>query len=515
MTGGGGGPTVDGGPGGSGAPAPARPSLLPDGALLGVATAGYQIEGGYNGVGQPANNWATWERLGRVAPSGVACDFWAHPEVALDRAASLGINALRLSVEWARIEPAEGQIDETALDHYGLILAGCHDRGLTPIVTLHHFTQPWWLGDEFWLMPGSPERFAEHVARVVARLGDRCRHWVTVNEPNALALAGWVLGIHPPGRYLAVSDAMAVVDNLLVAHVLAYRAIHRVQPAAVVTVNPRASTVYEFDQLLADLLVVRQHGVAPDEVDRFVDRRRRDHDATVAARSVAEGAARRVVAGLSPFGPAGPSVRLPGSGRPRGLRRRVPRRVVDVLYQGPDDVVLDQLALDWYDPVPTDALALPGRGSSGGRTRGGVRAPWDAPVRPEGLAGRLKAEAARHPGRPVLVAENGLATRTWLGRFYPRRDGWDRARFLRAHLAALVEAAEAGVPVAGYLHWTLVDCYEWGSFEPRFGIFGMDRDRGRSAATWMDTDATGADTAGVLRRLLTGLAEGDRSVLAR
>ena len=112
------------------------------------------------------------------------------------------------------------------------------------------------------------------------------------------------------------------------------------------------------------------------------------------------------------------------------------------------------------------------------------------------------------------MAENGLATRTRLGRFYPRRDGWDRARFLRAHLAALVEAAEAGVPVAGYLHWTLVDCYEWGSFEPRFGIFGMDRDRGRSAATWLDTDAAGADTAGLLRRLLSGLAEGDRSVLS-
>ena len=400
MTGGGGGPTVDRGPARPGPSGRAGPGLLPAGALLGVATAGYQIEGGYNGVGQPANNWATWERLGQVVPSGVACDFWAHPEVALDRAASLGINALRLSVEWARIEPAEGQIDETALDGYGGILAGCHQRGLTPIVTLHHFTQPWWLGDEFWLMPGSPERFAEHVARVVARLGDRCRHWVTVNEPNALALAGWVLGLHPPGRYLAVSDAMAVVDNLLVAHVLAYRAIHRVQPAAVVTVNPRASTVYEFDQLLADLLVVRERGVAPDQVDRFVDQRRRDHDATVRPRSLAEAAARRVVAGLSPFGPAGPAARWAGSGRPRGLRRRVPRRVVDVLYDGPDPVVLDQLALDWYDPVPTDALVVPGRGSSGGTDPGRGSGALGRPGAPGGPGRAADGRAGPAPGSP-------------------------------------------------------------------------------------------------------------------
>ena len=503
MTGAGGRPTGSARPG---------PGLLPPGALVGVATAGYQIEGGYNSNGQPANNWATWERMGRVAPSGVACDFWARPEEALDRAASLGINALRLSVEWARIEPAEGNVDETALDHYRSILSACHDRGLTPVVTLCHFTHPWWLGEEFWLMPGSPERFADHVARVVTRLGDRCRHWVTVNEPNALALAGWVLGIHPPARYLAVSDAMAVVDNLLVAHVLAYRAIHRVQPDADVTVNPRASTVYEFDRLLSDLLAARGQGVGPEDLDRFVDEGRRRHDATLAPGSPAEAVGRRLVAGLSPFGVDGPGGRWPAARR--RLRRPIPRRVVDVLYDGADPATMDSLAVDWYDPVPTDAWARPGRPSSGGRARGGVRPPWDAPVRPHGLAERLVADHDRHRGLGVVVAENGLATRVHLGRHYPRRDGWDRPRFLGAHLAALVEAAEAGVPVAGYLHWTLVDCYEWGSFEPRFGIFGMDRDRGRTPATWLDTDATGVDSAGALRRLLAGLADGDRSVLA-
>ncbi|MDQ1375017.1 MAG: beta-glucosidase, partial [Actinomycetota bacterium] len=81
---------------------------LPRSFRFGVATAGFQIEGGYNGPGQPANNWAAWEQAGRVEPSGIAVDFWRDWEHHLDRAVAAGCDAFRLSVEWARCEPAEG-----------------------------------------------------------------------------------------------------------------------------------------------------------------------------------------------------------------------------------------------------------------------------------------------------------------------------------------------------------------------------------------------------------------------
>ena len=106
-------------------------------------------------------------------------------------------------------------------------------------------------------------------------------------------------------------------------------------------------------------------------------------------------------------------------------------------------------------------------------------------------------ERHRHPGaqRPGL----------------PRLDGWDRPRYLRAHLAGRWSTAiDGGAPVTAYLHWSLVDNYEWGSYEPRLGIFGMDRERGNR---WLDTDADGQDTAGAYRRLIAGLRAGDRSVL--
>jgi len=100
-------------------------SLLGEGFLIGVATSGYQVEGGYNGDGQPHNNWAAWEGAGKAARSGLACDFWRHPEEALDRAAAIGCNAFRLSVEWARLEPRPGVSDDAALERYAAILAMC------------------------------------------------------------------------------------------------------------------------------------------------------------------------------------------------------------------------------------------------------------------------------------------------------------------------------------------------------------------------------------------------------
>jgi beta-glucosidase len=105
-----------------------------------------------------------------------------------------------------------------------------------------------------------------------------------------------------------------------------------------------------------------------------------------------------------------------------------------------------------------------------------------------------------------------MCNRVRRGRSFPRLDGWDRVRYLRATLAAVMDAIDAGVPIAAYFHWALVDNYEWGSYEPRFGIHGVDRERGGRV---LDTDALGADAAGAYRRIIEGLRAGDRSVLDR
>jgi beta-glucosidase/6-phospho-beta-glucosidase/beta-galactosidase len=109
------------------------------------------------------------------------------------------------------------------------------------------------------------------------------------------------------------------------------------------------------------------------------------------------------------------------------------------------------------------------------------------------------------------MVENGVCHRVRRGRAYPRLDGWDRIRYLHENLASVIDAIDAGVPLGAYYHWTLADNYEWGSFEPRFGIQGVDRERG---VRILDTDAMGLDAAAAYRRIIGGLRSGDRSVLA-
>ena len=498
-------------------PTGAAASLLGDGFLVGVATSGYQIEGGFNGPGEPHNNWSGWEDIGRAARSGIACDFWRHPEEALDRAAALGCNVFRLSVEWARLEPSPGNFDDAALERYAEILSLCGARGLAPMVTLHHFTHPWWLGEEFWLRPGSPDVFARHVARVVPALAPYCRHWVTINEPNIVALTGWIEGATPPGRRLAVSDAFCVLDNLLTAHVLAADAVAAVQPEALVTTNTSASSVYEHDRMLTDLLQLGAAGIDPSDVDRYIDERRTLHDAAFPPRHAGEAGIRRWFAAVSPYG-NGPGWG-PGLGARRAVRRLTrsdaPRRVVDAVAASSGGRTLDAVSFDWYDPVASHAVRVPGRRTPAGKRDWSFsRALWDTQSHPSALRSWCATEAALHPGLPLWVVENGMATRVSAGDGEPERraDRMDRPRYLRAHLGAVAEAVAEGLPVAAYLHWSLVDNYEWGTYEPRFGLFGLDR-REPDRVRWLDTDAQGDDASGEFARVVAGLRAGDRSVL--
>ena len=234
---------------------------LPEGFRFGVATAGFQVEGHFNGPGEPCNNWFTWEEAGRVEPSGIAVDFWERYPDHLDRAVAAGCDSFRLSVEWARCQPTEGLWDDTAFDRVPRHPRACHERGLEPLVTLHHFTHPYWLGDEFWLRLDAPERFAAWVARAVREIGPLVTNWVTLNEINVYALQTFLIGLFPPGRRMAMGKTVRSLDHLLTAHVLAYAEIHAQQPGATVATNPFAFSVYEIDRLLSDVLLARLHGV--------------------------------------------------------------------------------------------------------------------------------------------------------------------------------------------------------------------------------------------------------------
>jgi beta-glucosidase len=138
--------------------------------LWGVATSAYQSEGGYNGVSEPQTNWAAAEQRGDVAPVGKAVEFWTRYSEDFRLASQLGLNAFRLGIEWSRVQPTmtsapepPPRFDFDALDHYAEMIAACRRSQMEPVVTLHHFVHPAWLGDDPWLSPETAGLFVEFV----------------------------------------------------------------------------------------------------------------------------------------------------------------------------------------------------------------------------------------------------------------------------------------------------------------------------------------------------------------
>ncbi len=220
---------------------------FPTGFYWGAATASYQVEGGIEN-----NDWAQAAREGWVPPCSRACDHYHRYEEDFNIAKSLGHNAHRFSIEWARIEPEEGEFDEQAIEHYRQVLHALRDRNMEPFVTLWHFTLPQWFAESGGFeRKDAPEIFARYCQYVVEQIGDLCLHFSTMNEPNVFASQGWINGEWPPfkvskkpwqrsytgsvikkrTKLLTLRNYFRVMRNLVRAHRLAYTTIKEHDPA--------------------------------------------------------------------------------------------------------------------------------------------------------------------------------------------------------------------------------------------------------------------------------------------
>lgn len=202
-------------------PAPFTPLTdfgpVPAGWLWGTATAAHQIEGG-----NVNNDWWRWEHTpgsGTTESSGDACDSWHRWFEDLELVKEMGLDCYRFSLEWSRIEPAEGEFSLAALEHYRLMMVAAHELGLRTSVTLHHFTTPQWLADQGgWANPVSVDRFARYADIVVQHLGDQIDMLATFNEPNVVGIAGYVGGNFPPGHQGDLDGFRACSENFVAAH---------------------------------------------------------------------------------------------------------------------------------------------------------------------------------------------------------------------------------------------------------------------------------------------------------
>jgi beta-glucosidase len=392
--------------------------------LWGAGTSSHQVEGNND-----RNDWWEWERRpGTIrdgARSGAACLHWERYEEDLDLLRALNLNCYRFSLEWSRIEPEPGRYDEGALEHYRAMLRACRARNITPMVTLHHFTNPLWFASQGgWEEPKNLPHFERYARLAGERYGDLVDDWITVNEPEVLGFYGYASGAWPPG-VTDRSRALAVIANLLEAH---GRAAHALRDADRTDADGdgRAAIV----------------GAAKQWV--FLEPKRPwwplDRLAAAAQNSVFNEAVVRALAG----GPV--DLRIPGA---RGVQR-----TIDSLAGASDF-----LGLNYYTRWKVVLLAKDPRSARRGAAVSDLG--WE--VYPEGLERAIDVVAPY--GLPVVITENGIA------------DAEDRLRggFIRESLASLDRARARGRDVRGYIHWSLLDNFEWADgYLGRFGLYAVD-----------------------------------------
>lgn len=388
---------------------PFNPSF-PKGFLWGAATAGHQVEG--NNV-----NSDTWllenvEPTVFAEPSGDAVNSLALWPEDLNIVKSLGLNAYRFSIEWARIEPEPGLFSVAMLDHYKAIIDGCRARGLAPIVSFNHFVSPrWFAAQGGWLNPQAPDFFSRFCGKVAQHLADGIDHAITFNEPNILRLLR-INGLPP-----------FILDKQRAMLVAAGKATNSEK---FVTLN--AANWEDIDAMLP--LLVAGHK-----------------------------AAKAAIKAVRPNLPVGVSLAMfdDQAVGPNSLRDAKRRENYGAWLDAAKED--DFLGVQNYERMMWDDKGKVAPPPGATLNFGG------AEVYAPSLAGAVR-YAHKATGVPILVSEHGVGT----------DDDGVRAKFIPAALKELKIAMDEGVPVKGYVHWSLLDNYEWVfGYKPRFGLMSVDR----------------------------------------
>jgi len=398
--------------------------------LWGTATAGYQMEGQSTNTG-----FWQWEQVpGHILGarlSGDACDWWngRRWQEDFDRAAADGHTALRMSVEWSRVQPERDRWDEYALDHYRQMVLGLRERGLTPMVTLHHFVNPLWAeapGKNIWETGEVVGLFEQYARKVATALGEVCDLWCTINEPNSFMVQSWVRGVTPPQKK-DIGLAFRVAANVLRAHAAAYRAIHAIQPEAMVGLP------VHFHWMMP-----AHAGFAPDE---WAMRSQFHSFSTLFTQAVASGQLRRPI--IWP-------VSVPEA---RGTQD----------YIGLQYYTTDVVRFDLSNPGELfGRRSFPAGADLDDAAASGHDGYADYPA---GFFESLRwAQAFK---LPIYITENGFGV----------KDDAKRRRYLIGHLRQLWRGVNFNWDIRGYFHWSLVDDFEWDrGWEHSFGLYALDPD---------------------------------------
>ena len=404
---------------------------LPEGFVFGTSTASYQIEGAVDADGRGPSIWDTFSHTDGKTLGGdtgdVACDHYHRYVEDVELMKRLGVGGYRFSLAWPRIQPTgRGQTNEAGLDFYDRLVDELLDAGIPPMATLYHWDLPQALEDEGgWYSRDIVDRFADYTEIVARRLGDRVTHWCPVNEPNVFTLFGYALGMHAPGK-ADVFGGLPACHHANLAHGRAVQVLRATTNGQVGTANNHAP-------------------MWPDSEDQA------DVDAAAGMDALWNGLFAEPM--------------LLGS-YPEGFAELMPVQDGDLetIHQP-----LDFYGVNYYNPqqikvgageVPFDQCEITGYPTSD----------FGWPVVPEAFTEMLVTLKQRYPDLPpVMITENGTS--------FAGIDDQFRIDYLDSHVNAVVDAIDAGVDVAGYYCWSLLDNFEWAEgYSQRFGLVHVDFD---------------------------------------
>ena len=385
---------------------------FPKGFLWGTATAAHQVEG--NNINSDVWLMEHVPETPYVEPSGDACDHYHRYRSDIALLAELGFNSYRFSIEWARIEPEEGEFSLAVLEHYRDMLRACHEHAITPIVTYHHFSSPRWLiASGGWESPDTPDKFARYCERASQYLGDLTGAACTINEANIASLiVEWGFA-QPPRRR--------------------QKATWWVATAKALGISPRR---------LAPFL----YATSPKAFDIILSAHHKGVEAIKSA---------------SGNFPVGITLALQDIQAAEGGEKRAAkaRKAINNVYlealSGDDFLGVQIYSRVRYGPkglLPPEA--------------GVELTQMEYEFWPEALEAAIR-DAAAKTGLPVIVTENGIAT----------TDDTRRVEYIRRALNGVINCLKDGLDIRGYTYWSAFDNYEWSlGYRPTFGLISVDRE---------------------------------------
>jgi beta-glucosidase len=423
---------------------------FPEDFLWGAATASYQIEGAWDKHGKGESTWDRFAHTPGKVRNGdtgdVADDHYRLWKKDIGLMKKIGLKAYRFSISWPRILPkGRGKVNQKGLDFYDKLVDGLLKADIIPFVTLFHWDLPQALEDEGgWPARSTAEAFLEYTDVVTRALGDRVKNWITHNEPAVVAWLGYAIGIHAPGLQDHALGVRAA-HHLLLSHGQAIPVIRGNSSGAEVGLALDIWWGMAASNSRADLAVFRQNdGML---VRWFIDPLYgRDYPADIVAESTRSGIL------------------------PNGL---------DFVRPGDMEAIAtptDFLGVNYYSRTIHRALASendPQIVFARAKTpQHWTEMDWE--IYPEGLTNMLGRVCFNYQPRKLYVTENGASYST-----PPDEKGNVpdelRTNYLRTHFAAAHRAIQAGVPLAGYFVWSLLDNFEWShGYSQRFGIVWVD-----------------------------------------